>query len=341
MTHFLIKEIAHYMKKIFLVLVCLSSVLSTSASSEQFRIGLVLDNSLTERWSKESLLIKKHIAKTDGELIIKMGMGDHLHQLSKSKELIDGYDIKVLIIVPVDDIKAKEIVDYAHSKGVRVIAYSRMILNVDLEYFIGFDANSIGALQAQYCVNKRPHGSCLIIHGPDKDPNTLEMHKGQRSVLDSSNITISNEIHLSRWSKDQAYAEIQEAFRVNPNINIILAANDMIAEAAVYFLAQTNRTNIIVTGLDAEHNALVRINNGTQSMTVYINISQSAKYCAEVATNLAHHKEFHKHLDKTHEFKIPNGFEEVPSLYLEAEIIDKSNLDKCIKEHGLQSIRTH
>ena len=63
--------------------------------------------------------------------------------------------MQVLIICPVNGDRASVAVEEARAAGVKVIAYDRLILNTEaVDYYITFDAISIGRAQGQYVIDQ-------------------------------------------------------------------------------------------------------------------------------------------------------------------------------------------
>jgi D-xylose transport system substrate-binding protein len=46
----------------------------------------------------------------------------------------------------------------AKQEGIKVLAYDRMINNADIDYYISFDNEKVGELQAKSLIDKVPQG---------------------------------------------------------------------------------------------------------------------------------------------------------------------------------------
>ena len=62
---------------------------------------------------------------------------------------------KVLVIAAIDGSALKNPLDQAKKKGIKVIAYDRLIMNTDaVSYYATFDNYKVGSIQGEYLVDK-------------------------------------------------------------------------------------------------------------------------------------------------------------------------------------------
>lgn len=327
------------MKRVIVLLFFFIEVINVNAKT--FNVGFALDD-VNERWLKEEKVIKSQVLKHKGSFTVTTALGNHQTQFNQVKELVETKKINVLIIVAVDGNKAGAIVDYAKSKGVKVIAYSRMINNCDLDYFVAFNGSAIGVQQAEYAINKKK-GNYVIIGGPSKDLNTPLLKSGHYVLLDElikkREVNVLAERYLTTWSKEEAYQTmkaIHEKFE-DSTIHAVIAANDLIAEGAIKYLKEQKIEGVIVTGLDAELEACRRIVKGDQSMTIYMNFPLLATYASEIAYQLAMHKGVTSQLKNVRTTTVFNGKKKVDSLFLDSELVTKENLTEVLTRHKLHS----
>jgi D-xylose transport system substrate-binding protein len=50
------------------------------------------------------------------------------------------------------------VIKEAKQEGIKVLAYDRMINNADIDFYISFDNEKVGEMQAQSLVDKVPQG---------------------------------------------------------------------------------------------------------------------------------------------------------------------------------------
>ena len=102
----------------------------------------------------------------------------------------------VLVLDPVDGAAAVTIVAQAKAQGVPVIAYDRLIAGADLAYYVSFDNEQVGELQATALVDEleadgSPGGGILMVNGSPTDNNAAHFQDGAHEVLDESGCTCS------------------------------------------------------------------------------------------------------------------------------------------------------
>jgi D-xylose transport system substrate-binding protein len=205
---------------------------------------------------------------------------------------------RVLVLDPVDSRAAATIVNQANAQGVPVIAYDRMIEGGRLAYYVSFDNEKVGTLQAQALVAGmdaagRADAGILMINGSPTDSNAAQFRTGALLILEDSGLRILAQYDTPDWSPDKAqdWAEGQVT-RFGDDIGGVYAANDGVAGGAISALKAADVSPWpIVTGQDAELAAIQRIVSGDQYMTVYKALTQQAERAADVAVALVRGEE--------------------------------------------------
>ncbi|WP_243077234.1 sugar ABC transporter substrate-binding protein [Microbacterium sp. SS28] len=202
---------------------------------------------------------------------------------------------EVLVLDAVDTKAAASIVAAANAQGVPVVSYDRLISGGGLAYYVSFDNEKVGVLQATALVEAleargpgAPDGGILMVNGSPTDSNSAKFHEGADRVLDASGVRILAEYETPDWSPDKAQEWVSgQVAQYGERIEGVYAANDGTAGGAVSALkAAVVDPFPIVTGQDAELAALQRIVTGDQYMTVYKAIKPQAERAAEVAVAL-------------------------------------------------------
>lgn len=278
------------MKRTFLNLVLggIFCILSIPASGQ--KVGFLLGSFVSDRWFLDQKLFADRINELGGECVIEIAY-DAEEQVSIAKKMLaDG--VQVLVVVPVDAMKAAEIVTLAKATGVPVICYDRLIHSSDISMYISFDNEKVGRLQAEYMVSRYPQGKYLLINGPTTDNNAILFRKGQLEVLqpylDAGKITLLQDFILKSWSEINAFELSSNYFTSGKEKpDVIISANDAIANGVIQSLPPAYKTHIAITGQDADLNGIRNIIAGNQSMTVYKPIKKLAYKAAEMAMELA------------------------------------------------------
>ncbi len=300
------------------------------------KIGFSMDTLVEERWLKDRELFKAAAQARGAEVVVMAANGDDALQISQAETMI-SQGVDVLVVVPHNAEATAAIVEKAHSAGIKVLAYDRLIKNADLDLYVSFDNEKVGELQAQAIAKLAPEGKYVYIGGADTDHNAHLVKKGVFKVLqpliDGGDVTVVYDQWTKDWVTGNALANMQAALRANGNrIDAVIAGNDATAGAAIQALAEQGLAGRIpVAGQDAELAAVRRIAGGTQSMTVYKPIKLLADKAAELAVKLA------KGESTGADRKVNNGKKEVTSVLLPPIAVDISNIDETIIADGFHS----
>ena len=201
--------------------------------------------------------------------------------------------VQVLVVVPHNAKTTATIVESAHKMGVPVIAYDRLIRDSDLDYYISFDAQRVGELQAEYAVKHKPKGSYVLIGGAPTDNNAVLVREGQMKVLkpsiDKGDIKVVGDQWAKDWQAVEALKIMENALTRNNNqVDAVVVSNDGTAGGAIQALGEQKLSGkVLVTGQDADLAGCQRIVAGTQTMTIYKPIDGLAAKAAEIAVKLA------------------------------------------------------
>ncbi|MDY0910988.1 sugar ABC transporter substrate-binding protein [Microbacterium sp. CFBP9034] len=199
----------------------------------------------------------------------------------------------VLVLDPVDVQAAITIVAAANAQDVPVISYDRLVAGGDLAYYVSFDNEKVGELQAEAFAEEleaRGHGrgGILMVNGSPTDSNATSFAEGAHRVLDATDLDVLAEFATPDWSPDKAQTWVAgQIAQFGDDIVGVYAANDGTASGAIAaFKAANAEEHPVVTGQDAELSAIQRILTGDQYMTVYKAIQPQAELAAEVAVAL-------------------------------------------------------
>ncbi|MEI5908576.1 D-xylose ABC transporter substrate-binding protein [Bacillus spongiae] len=319
----------------------LEAVVEEQAATNVFirnkvKIGFSMDTLLEERWIKDRDLFKQEVEALGAEVEIVTSNGDDALQISQAEALINK-GIDLLVIVPHNAESTAIIVKKAHSAGVKVLSYDRLVKNADIDMYVSYDNEQVGRLQAEAITALVPKGKYVYIGGAETDHNAYLAKKGVFEVLqpyiDSGDITIVYDQWTKDWLPENAYANMKEALLANQNdVDAVIAANDATAGASISALFEHGLTGRVpVAGQDADLAAVQRIVNGTQAMTVYKPIRSLAEEAAKLAVNLARGEKIDA------ERFVHNGKIEVPSVLLSPIDVYVENIDETIIGDGFHT----
>jgi len=249
----------------------------------------------------------------------------------------------ILVLAPVDSVKAAAIVTAAKAKGVPVISYDRLIWSNDTNYYVSFDGVGVGKLQGQYIadhyqsyVTANGTKNTVMISGSQTDNNALLFSKGAHQALDPlfSSGALKNvyEKFTPGWVNATAQTEMQAALTANGNkVAVAYVANDGMANNVIAALKAVQLNGkVLVTGQDATVAGLQNILKGDQAMTVYKAIPKEAMATAQLVAALS------KGLDtgtlingQSVTVPIPGGVA-VASILETPVAVDKSNIQTTV-----------
>ncbi len=195
-------------------------------------------------------------------------------------------------------------------------------------------------MQAQYALDHAPKGNYVLIGGSQTDNNALLLMDGQMSVLqpaiDRGDIKIVAKQFAREWLASEALRITEDALTKNNNdIQAIVASNDGTAGGAISALPPQLVGNVLVTGQDASLDAVQRVVEGKQTMTIYKPIQPLAFSAVDSAIKLARGEKIDA------KDKINNGKNDVPSILQEPIVLDKNNvMQTAIKDgyHKLEDV---
>jgi D-xylose transport system substrate-binding protein len=141
---------------------------------------------------------------------------------------------------------------------------------------------------------------------------------------------VISEQFAREWKAEEALRITEDALTKTGNkIQAVVASNDGTAGGAVSALEAAGLAGkVLVTGQDAQRDAIQRIVKGTQTMTIYKPIQPLAFGAVDAAIKLA------KREPVSAPDKINNGKKDVPAILIQAIVVDKSNVDSTVIKDG-------
>jgi len=187
-----------------------------------------------------------------------------------------------IIIAPLDSNRLSPVVEKAVATGIPVLAYDTPLNTDDLLTFVGFDNFGAGKLLGRWVVEQLGgKGNLLILEGPPGNQNALDRRNGMIAGLSEGDINVLS-LGTANWQRQQAEAITTEWLQRFSDVDAIMAADDVMALGAADAIDKTGRGHIILTGFDANADALVAIRAGRLDAT----IAQAPKQQARRAVQL-------------------------------------------------------
>jgi D-xylose transport system substrate-binding protein len=304
--------------------------------NDKVRIGFSMDTLKEERWQRDKALVEQRCKEVGADCEIQVANGDDSLQTKQCDNLLTK-GVDVLIVAPHNGQIAASIVEAAHKQNVPVISYDRLIRNADVDLYVSHQVVKIGQLQGQYALDHRPKGNYVLIGGSPTDNNALLLRDGQMQVLkpgiDRGDIKVVSDQFAKEWKAEEAHRITEDALtKTSNNIQAIVASNDGTAGGACSALPPDLVGKVLVTGQDAALDAVQRIAQGEQTMTIYKPIQPLAFAAVDSALKLARGEP----LDAKD--KINNGKIDVPAILFEPMVVDKSNIMSTVIKDGYHKV---
>lgn len=325
---------------------CGNSSANTNVAKGCMKIGVLLpDNGSSSRWETKDHPALQHAiaaALPGAQIDFTNANGSQDVQLSQAETDLNQGDC-ILVAVAQDSTTAASIVEEAHTKGVPVIAYDRLINDATLDYYVSFNGMDVGAAQGKYIlahyqqyVAENKTTNVVLISGSKTDNNALLFSKGLHQILDPlfSTHALSNqgESFTLDWDGPTAETEIEQYLaRLHNAVSIVYVANDAMAATVIDALTHAHLNGkVLVTGQDASAEGIQQILLGNQMMTVYKPISQEAQATARLVAALSKGSS----TASLASMVIADSGRNVPAILLPVESVDKTNIASTVLADG-------
>ncbi|CAI0985499.1 D-xylose-binding periplasmic protein precursor [Serratia rubidaea] len=320
-------------KHLFLSACAMLALASQPGFSKDVKIGMAIDDLRLERWQKDRDIFVKQAEAQGAKVFVQSANGNEETQMAQIENMINR-GVDVLVIIPYNGQVLSNVIGEAKREGIKVLAYDRMINNADIDFYISFDNEKVGELQAQSLVQRVPQGNYFLMGGSPVDNNAKLFRQGQMNVLkpliDAGKIKVVGDQWVDAWLPENALKIMENALTANNNrIDAVVASNDATAGGAIQALAaQGLAGKVAISGQDADLAAVKRIIAGSQTMTVYKPISKLADEAANIAVQLGRGEQPKSNAS------LNNGSKAVPAWLLTPVSVDKSNIDSTIVADG-------
>lgn len=194
---------------------------------------------------------------------------DPAKQSTDIEDLINT-GIDVLIVNPEDSASVGPAIQSALDNGIRVIAIDREVEDADVDVFIGTDNVAAAQNAGEELLNYlESDDEVVVLEGVPGASSAIDRHEGfLNAIEDSVNIVASQ---TANYDRTEALTVTENLLQAHPNIRAIVAANDEMALGAIEAVNGANLTpgeDILITGFDANDDAITAVEEGTMLLTV-------------------------------------------------------------------------
>ncbi len=324
-----------------------------SAQSKQL-VGVAMPTKSSARWIADGNNMVKVLKEKGYQTDLQYAEDDIPNQLSQIENMLTK-GAKVLVIAAIDGTTLTDVLQKAADKGVKVIAYDRLIRgSKNVDYYATFDNFQVGVLQAQSLEKalglKEGKGpfNIELFGGSSDDNNAFFFYNGAMSVLkpyiDSGKLVVRSKqmgmdkVATLRWDPATAQARMDNllsAFYTNAKVNAVLSPYDGLSIGILSSLrgvgyGTPQQPFPYVSGQDAEVPSVKSIIRGEQYSTIFKDTRELAKVTVGMVDAVLGGKQPQINDTKTYN----NGVKVVPSYLLKPVVVDKSNWKEVLIGSG-------
>ena len=327
-----------YLLSVTLLLLCLLSGCGSKVpevdgekktEADKIRIGLCFDSFVIERWEKDRDVFVSTARELGAEVNVQNANGELSEQISQIEYFIQK-DVDAIVIISIDGNALGDVVKKAKSKGIKVIAYDRMLNNCDADLYVSFDNEMVGTLMAEALVaSELANNKVLMLQGSPTDNNVDQVRKGFDPVISRNAVSVIGSMYADGWRAEDASEYLEAHSELLEETDGIMCGNDNIATQVARVLAENRKLGkIALVGQDADLEACQRIVEGTQAMTVYKPVEKEAEAAARGTVALIKGEEIEGAV------YVSDGSYSIPGIMLDPIAVTRDNIDETIIESG-------
>ena len=315
------------------------------------RVGVAMPTRTSERWINDGMNIKARLETLGYEVDLQYADNDIELQVSQIESMIRN-EVNCLVIASIDSTRLVDVLKTAKNNGISIIAYDRLLMDTDaVSYYASFDNKEVGTLIGNYICEKKElkkaseEGKSYTIEffmGSPDDNNALFLYDGLMEVLKPylddgtlkcrSGKTSFDDTCILRWSEETAgdmCSELIREYYGSGDLDIACSAYDGFAYGILkaWQNAGLSMEKLpLITGQDAERNAIKNIAEGRMGMTIYKDTRILAAKCVTMVQALLEDSE--PEINDTDQYN--NNVLTVPSYLCDPVIIDEDNYEKVL-----------
>jgi len=325
-----------------------------AGAQDKGSVGISMPTKSSSRWISDGNSMVKEFTARGYKADLQYAEDDIPNQLAQIENMITK-NVKVLVIAAIDGTTLSNALQKAADKGIKVIAYDRLIRgSKNVDYYATFDNFQVGVLQATSIVDKLglkqgkgPFNIELFGGSPD-DNNAFFFYDGAMSVLkpyiDSGKLVVRSKqmgmdkVGTLRWDGAVAQARMDNllsAFYGKEKVHAVLSPYDGLSIGILSSLkgigyCTPEQACPVVSGQDAEIPSVKSIIRGEQYSTVFKDTRELAKVTVNMVDAVLAGKKPEINDTKTYN----NGVKVVPSYLLKPVGVDAKNWKQVLVGSG-------
>ena len=279
------------MKKILALVLALVMCIGC-ASAFADKVGVSMPTKDLQRWNQDGEYMEKLLGEAGYEVELQYASNDVPTQLNQVETMIDD-GCAVIVIAAIEGSSLGAALDKAAEKGVKVIAYDRLLMdNANVDYYATFDNYMVGTVQGTYVKdaldldNAEGPFYMEITAGDPGDNNARYFYQGAIDVLqpyiDAGKLVVKSgqtdfqQVATPAWKSETAQARMDNILTANysdgTKLDVALCSNDSTALGVTNSLVSFGiaaEDMPIITGQDCDVPNTKNMIKGLQSMSVF------------------------------------------------------------------------
>ncbi|MCI9890110.1 sugar-binding protein [Micrococcales bacterium 31B] len=304
-------------------------------------IGVSLPQRTSENWVVAYNQFSEQLKAAGYKSNVVFSDGGVADQINNITTMLQNPNIKVIVVGAIDGGKLDTVLAQAASKGVKVIAFDRLLTETEnVDYYVAFDNFKVGALQGQSLLDglkaKKPAGpyNIELMAGSPDDNNAKFFFDGAMSVLDpeikAGNLKVGSgqtafaQVVTEGWKPENAQRRMStllNSYNASNPLDGILSPNDTLARAALAATAGVGLPDPVITGQDSEVESIKLIMQGKQYSTIFKDTIEEVNQTVKTIDSIAAGQD--PEMNDTTSYN--NGKKVVPAFLLTPVIVTKEN----------------
>ena len=332
------------MRRFILLALAVASISGIARGADKPKIGLSFSDFATERWPRERDEMSKLLKDAGYDVVVQEANHDAKLQNDQIKNMVTQ-GAKVIIVVAEDGDSTATAVDEVAKKGVKVIAYDRLIKSPKIAAYVSFDNVDVGRNQARGVLAVKNSGNFVLLGGSPTDNNAHLFRQGQMEVLNplikSGKIKIVADQWVENWDPANAKKLMENILTATgKKFDAVVASNDGTALGALEAMKTAGMAGKVpISGQDATEAGCNSIARGELTVTILKDTRKLTPLATELAVKLAKGEKNlglspFKLADLTGNKKMKG---DVPCKFLQVFQVTKDNVKKLVVDSAFQS----
>ena len=336
---------------------------TSAAPATDTLIGVSMPTETSERWIADGAAVKSGLEDLGYKVDLQYA-GDDIPTQSQQidKMILNGS--KVLIIAAIDGTALSTQLESAAAKGIKVLAYDRLIRDsANVDFYVTFDNYKVGVQQATSLLVGlgllKEDGSKGAATGPFNielfagsldDNNAFFFFNGAvdtlKPYMDAGTIVVKSgqvaieQVATLRWAQEVAQARMDNlltsTYADGTKIDGVLSPYDGISRGIITSLQNGGYSGTVgngfpaVTGQDAEIASVKLIADGVQFASIFKDTRKLAAQAIVVTQAYLDGTEPEANDTKTYD----NGVKVVPSFLLDSDIVYTDTITSLLVDSG-------